>query len=432
MVIAGTLMAGLAGYYLGRHHSGTSGFIESDSAGAGNTEQRRWESEMNSNGGAAKGATTSSTRLRLGTVESASWHQYQGPFTAESWMVIRQAVLSTPLNQVEDTLAKLQDLPVGQERLELQREILAMWATRDPIAALNYAADIDIRNERGETQEDILRVWASSDPKAAFDWLESQQEVMTEREYNRIFDDAIRGYADLDLSQAIDYFNQISGSLDDRSVRRGLDGITKSLIQQGRLDQALDLLNQFEDPDVRKQASYELMAELAAVDLDQALTLLESYDGMDSYSGMQRELVTRWAVNDPAEAADYISSRVEIGEDFTRMATQVITNWNDLGEASEWLAQYDPSPELDRPTMALAYRASREDPAGAMSWASSVTDDQRQNRAIRMIAANWKSNDEASVKQYLAQNPDLTPEQIKLIEETPARPFYNRSRGSSR
>ncbi|MEM6601896.1 MAG: hypothetical protein AAF649_10965 [Verrucomicrobiota bacterium] len=370
-----------------------------------------------------------SMRLSSGRVLDTSWHEYTGPFTVESWMAIRQAVLSAPLQQVEDTLARLAELPVSRERLELERELLAMWATKDPLAALEFAADIEMRDQRSDSREDILRVWASSEPQAAFEWLESQMGLIPDGEYHRLFDDAMRGYADLDLTQAIDYFNTLSNTLDERQTRRGLNEIVESMIQQGKLAEATDLLGQLDDPDIRQEAAEELMSELAEVDLNQALGLLESYQGSEFYGSMQRELVEEWARNDPAQAAAYISSTVAPGNDFSDMASQVVRNWDDLAAASEWLLQYDPSPELDRPTMTLVFRAGRDDPAGALSWASSVTDERMQNRAISVVASNWKATDEASYTQFLSQNPDLTPEQIKIIQNAPARAYGSRGWG---
>ncbi len=287
---ASIFVAGSAGYMVGKSSSGgndASTSLSTGSSGAAGSGLRAGF-DADSGGAAGSRGLSSSTRLSLGNVTDTSWHQYTGPFTAESWMAIRQAVLSAPLSEVEDTLAKLAELPISEERLRLQREVLAMWATRDPLAALEFAGGIEIRDERNNSREDILKVWASSEPKAAFEWLESQKDVMPDGEYNQLFDDAIRGYADLNISQAIDYFNTLKDTLDGRQTRRGLNEIVESMIQQGRLTEATDLLGQLDDPDLRRQASEELISELAGVDLNQALGLLETYEGTESYTSMQR------------------------------------------------------------------------------------------------------------------------------------------------
>ncbi|MEM6886054.1 MAG: hypothetical protein AAF571_13585 [Verrucomicrobiota bacterium] len=430
LMVASVAVAGTAGYFVGKSSSGYDSPGATISSSDGASANSRLNSGYASDTGAASDSNRSTlTRLSLGKVSDTSWHLYTGPFTAESWMAIRQAVLGASLDDVQQTLAKLAELPISQERLELQRELLAMWATRDPLAALEFAGGIEMREERNDAREDILKVWAGREPREAFEWLEAQREVMPSSEYNRLFDDAIRGYADLSLSEAINYFNTLSDTLDRRQSRSGINEIVESMIQQGKLADAASFIDQFNDPEIQQQVSEELISELAEVDVQQALGLLEDYTGSENYISMQTELVEQWARNDPAQAADYITNTVAVGDGFSDMASQVMRNWDDLAAASEWLSQYDPSPELDRPTMTLVFRASREDPAGAISWAGSVTDDRMQNRALSAVASNWKASDEAAVSEYLAQNSELTPEQVKIIQDAPARSYGGRGWG---
>ncbi len=431
LMAASVVVAGGAGFMAGKASSASKDDLRGadHSQGAESGNPLRVGFDDNNANASASGARSTSPRLLSGKPSDTSWHQYTGPFTAESWMAIRQSVLATSLDQVEDTLARLAMLPVSEERMRLQREVLALWATRDPLAALEFAGGISIKDERTDAREDILKVWAGREPKAAFDWLEAQKEVMPAGEYNRLFDDAMRGYADLNLSEAINYFNTLSDSLDRRQSRSGINEIMESMIQQGRLTDASKFIDQFTDPEIRQQASRELMSELASVDVNQALDLLNRYQGTEAHAVMQRELVAQWAENDPAAAAKYMTTSVQAGEGFSDMASQVIRNWDDITLASEWLAQYDPSPELDRPTMMLAFRAAGDDPEGAVSWVGSVTDDNMRDRGLRMVASNWKVTDEAALNQFLAQNQDLTPEQKKMMQEAPARSVGGWGRG---
>ncbi|MEM6820584.1 MAG: hypothetical protein AAF558_01405 [Verrucomicrobiota bacterium] len=353
--------------------------------------------------------------------QSGGWYNITGPFTADAWMKIRLAALSAPIEQVEQTLARLAQFPASEERFRLEREVLAQWATVDPQAALRYAREITQDGHRRDATEAILRVWAGKEPKKAFAWLEDQRGTIDAEEYNRLFDDALRGYADLSLVDAIEYFGTTSESLDSRQTRRAISQLVQSLIQQGLVTDAEAYLSMLPEGELQERASRELISELAEVDVAKALQVLSSFEGTENFGSMQQAFVDEWSRDDPSAAAAYVSENAEGSSEFSRMASQIVRRWDDITAASDWLAQYEPSSALDRPTMMLVYRSHNEDPEGAISWATSMTNDQMRNRVLSAVASNWKHNDEAGLNAFLSQSATLTETQKQLMQDAPAR-----------
>jgi len=348
------------------------------------------------------------------------------PMTASDWAILRRQALSTSLGQIESTLGELFKLQPSGRRDALIRELLGQWATIDPQAALIYVEDFGAGEFREESREEILAVWAGDAPAEAMSWFEANLESFSEREKGEIYADIIRGLADNSVESAIDHLVGFADNLNGREVSRAIDRIIDSMLEQGRAEDAVALLSTFPPGELRNDAARKTVGELAEIDVEAALELLDAFSGSDSYASLQRELVREWAGEDPAAAAAYLSQIPPSGNEFSDMAHQVLRRWDDLAAASVWLAQYEPSPELDRPTMVLVYKSSQADPEGAISWARSLTSEGMKTRALQVVASNWKNADPAAFDQYLNSPTGLTEEQIELMRSAPARSFGGR------
>lgn len=365
----------------------------------------------------SEGMKSSSVRPDSGS----SWHPFTGPYTAERWMEFRKMLLGISAGEIPDALEHLATLPASQERFELERELLSQWATLVPREALEFAGAIENSRHRVDATEVVLRAFAAREPQAAFQWLEAQRDQMPTDEYNRLFDDALRGYADQSLESAIDHFATWHSTLDRRQVAMAVDELMESLIQQGLVSEAAYYLDKFPEGSLRSQAAQEFISELARVDLDKAISMVEQLSGRDNADDLQRTLVREWSRSDPAAAADYLTEKGDQLNNFSSLASEVIRRWDDVTAASEWLSQYEPSPELDRATLMLVYRAGNEDPAGAFTWAQSVNDPGIRMRALQTVASNWKAQDEAAFNTFIGKTQGLTEEELKIMESAPAR-----------
>jgi len=336
-------------------------------------------------------------------------------------MEFRKMLLGIPSGEIPGALEHLASLPASQERFELERELLAQWASVAPREALEFARAIENNRHRIDATEDVLRAFAGREPQAAFEWLEAQREKIPPGEYDRLFDDALRGYADQSLESAIDHFGTWSSTLDRRQSARAIDELMESLIQQGLLAEAPYYLDKFPEGTLRDQAAQELISELARVDIAGAASMVEQLSGRANADDLQRALVREWSRNDAEGAAAYLTENAKKLSHFGTLASDVVRRWDDVTAASEWLSQYEPSPELDQATLMLVYRAGADDPAGALTWAQSVSDSGVRSRALRVVASNWKAQDEAAFQQFLSQSNGLSEEEIKTMESAPAR-----------
>src|SRR5690606_29654394 len=76
----------------------------------------------------------------------------------------------------------------------------------------------------------------------------------------------------------------------------------------------------------------------------------------------------------------------------------------DLNESAAWLNTLPPSPELDRAIASYTYRAAQEDPAGAMGWAESISNDRMRTRMMQQVARSWKIENPQSFEVYLDES----------------------------
>jgi len=368
------------------------------------------------------GISQSKGRISAASIKKDwKWHPFTGPYTADRWMKFRRTLLGIPTEEISGALEHLATLPASLERFELERELLTQWAVFYPREALDFARAIDHSRHRIDATEEVLRAFATKDPLAAFQWLEAQRDKIAADEYNQLFDNALRGYADKSLEAAIDHFGTWSDSLDRRQSYAAVDALMESLVQQGLIAEAPTYLNKFPEGPLRNQAARQLVSELARVDIPSAIFMIEQLGELGNADDLQRTLIREWSRSDPAGAASYLTDNEDTLSDFSTLASEVVRRWDDVTEASKWLSQYEPSPDLDRATLMLVYRAGDEDPAGAFTWAQSVNDQGLRNRALRVVASNWKAKDDAGFSNFISQDQGLSEEELQLMQSAPAR-----------
>ena len=85
------------------------------------------------------------------------------------------------------------------------------------------------------------------------------------------------------------------------------------------------------------------------------------------------ELSGRWAVIDPAATAD-------------------------------WLNSQPPTAQIDPAIATFVSRIQGMDPAGAVGWASSISDPALRNQSVKQALNNWKQTDPEKANQWMEQN----------------------------
>ena len=67
----------------------------------------------------------------------------------------------------------------------------------------------------------------------------------------------------------------------------------------------------------------------------------------------------------------------------------------------------------DGAVRAFAYEVKKNDPEGALAWASTMSDEERREDALDYIFRDWKTADTAAAKRWLENTDALSPEKKK-------------------
>ncbi|MEM1223259.1 MAG: hypothetical protein AAGH40_10870, partial [Verrucomicrobiota bacterium] len=200
-----------------------------------------------------------------------------------------------------------------------------------------------------------------------------------------------------------------------------LEQIIEMQIETGDLSTAKATVEALEDGDMKDRLVRDFVDRWASFDPESAAAYVLSL-GEDADVGIKTALLSEWAENDPAAAAEWLNNLSADDPATARASAEIIREWTryDLNASAEWLNSLPQSPELDRAVASYAYRAAEEDPAAAMSWAESISDDSMRVRMMQRVALTWKTADPDALDAYVASS-DLSEEQVKNLLSTPER-----------
>lgn len=324
---------------------------------------------------------------------------------------------------IADARAMIEDLPPGTARDQLMVELIGRWATFEPVAALEYAQALPTLSLANAAVNEALSGWARADAQGALAWWDSEANLATGRLRNQRFEAIMEGYARADPFSAFQYASSLSeDSLENRRMKnRALETVVESLVRNGQLESALLWANQMPESEGKTSALSEVLEEWARYDPDAAAAYLDTLVTREDYAELRDSMLRTWAQSDPEQAAAYLSNLDPEDPDMGRLTTMLIAQWSryDIAGPGEWLNSQPPSPEIDRAVAIFTFRAASEDPAGAMTWAESITSEHMRGRLMSRVAGEWKAQDPEAFDAYLEQA-EISPEQKAELEQAEA------------
>lgn len=346
-----------------------------------------------------------------------------------SWDQIEEAIANLRPYEAMEALGFVADLPPGAKKDEMVLSLLEKWAEVDPVGALGYLDNIESLRLRDDAAETILEQWGKSNPSEAVGWLDANADSMPSRLYSNRMLSIISGYAEIDPQGA---FNFSSSLPEDTSAQRNtksraLGEVVKSLVQAEQIGEAISLISAMEPGNMQTEAFSEFIEEWARYNPAAAVEHLEML-GPDVSGEAKRSLMRSWAEYDPVSAASWLSTLPADDPDMGSLVSNLVGRWTryDLEASAAWLNQIPPSPDIDRAVAIYTYRSAQEDPAGAMSWAESITRDNTRNRLMTRVASEWKQQDPEAFQSYI-ETAELTDEQKTQLESAqPGRGFGGR------
>jgi len=121
-----------------------------------------------------------------------------------------------------------------------------------------------------------------------------------------------------------------------------------------------------------------------------------------------------WAETNPEQAADY-AAQLPPGPLRQQVLSATLSGWiqQDVLGAGNWINQRDPGPELDAAAVEIAHHPEvmNGNPAAALSWAESITNENQRQQSIGIILRALAEYNRPAAIQYAQNTPALSPEQ---------------------
>ena len=262
---------------------------------------------------------------------------------------------------------------------------VATVAVAPPQARKNFSAAMDWARslpgpKRQKTLEEILGEWTRRDPAAAATWL---------------------------VQQPGDVQWSLVGKLAADWVRK--DPVTAMAWGQGHA-RGLETGSELASGPVQRKFFEAALANLIGADPEVAATWLVSPAGQPYLETRAAPLAGRWTALDPTEAAAWAMG---LTNTLARQAAlgAVAGTWGRIepAEAGNWISTLEPGPLRDGALLAYCNAISAYDAAVAATWANSISQPGPREATLTAVFKQWRRYDEAAARNFILQNPNLSP-----------------------
>lgn len=275
---------------------------------------------------------------------------------------------------------------------------LARWGSVDPRGALAFAASQGGEGTQPlppEATEAILRGWAAESPALAWQWVR-QHGGSDPGNWLQAVAGAVA------LRNPEEAF-RLANQLEDSAQRMGcLRAIITERMEHERPQRLAELIETRLRGPMRDEMLRELVGRWARQDPAAAAVFAERQRGA-LYQQLVPAAVTTWAERSPREAADWAR---ELAPGLTRSVAvaKAIAGWlraGELGAAASWLNDQPPHEDWDSSIEELARATIERDPEAALAWALAIQDRHRRETSALIVAESWMQRDPVAAQQYL-------------------------------
>jgi len=269
-------------------------------------------------------------------------------------------------------------LPAWQKTKSLN-SALSKWSEIEPAAAAKFLDQFPKDREFLGARMTIAQNWAASDPAAALAWAAGQGDG---REARISMSGVIAGWWDTDPRAAEAYVAEHADTL-------GFQPVTQIASQLYKHDpeRAKEWANSLSTPDARRTATINIAMQMSETDPKGA---------------------SEWAATLPDEVRD-------------RTLQGVISRWarTDSRAVGEWINGLNGAVR-DEAVGAFSSTLATNDPAVALTWATTVSDPTRRNTTIDRLVSGWMRRSPADAKTWI-QNSALPEQEKTRLLSLPAR-----------
>ncbi len=158
------------------------------------------------------------------------------------------------------------------------------------------------------------------------------------------------------------------------------------------------------------------VCRLAELDLPQALDLLQQLDDPAILNASFAEVATEYAAHDP-EAALTWSLNTAPSEAQLQIVEEVVQEWaqHDLDAAHAWYQRQTDLQLRDHGAAGLSDSLKRLDGAAATEWALSIRDHDLRNRTLQAAVQQWAKDDVVALSQWAAEQPESIRNKVMIM-----------------
>lgn len=321
-----------------------------------------------------------------------------------------------------DALARLDLQPASEAREQDRLDLLARWAARDPLAALDYVRS-GLRGDRREQGLAVVfKTWARLHPRAAWGWttrnmpeeMPTLDEVIGEvgRDDPALATELVSGWASAHPGSAQElYLAAIRGMAYAGNFTGAAQAIEGATVP---------------GPGERDDLVTYLAGQWARFQPEQAAEWARQLQPGPARDQAMTSLSIAWADRDPAVAAKFAFG-LPAGTSRERALEEVVSKWLtvDPARARDWVINQGVHDDFDRAVAAIATQPQLmgSQPAVALQWAGDIIDDSVRFRCLNTVLSNLYSRDPATAATYVRSSQDLTPDQrAEFLRRFPSPP----------
>jgi len=296
-------------------------------------------------------------------------------------------------------------LPKGFGRHLEMKLLMRSWSAIDPAGALLYAKNsMSEKNERGFAMSEVIAGWTALDSDASIAWVKKFQSQNPEsKELEDLMIGVVKGLAENDLETADNFFRTFpEGNAKWRASNFLVEEYTKLDTKD-----AIQWAEKFPESDepARSIIFGQVADILAQKDLKGTATWVEDLPPGKASDQVLNNLLSKWTVDNPMEAAEWASQLKDIEK--RGKAMKLLANmWSlrDPVATASWLNNFPPSLELDPVVGEFVNRISIKDPEGAVGWASSIVNKEQREKALGKALRAWGRKNPEGLRAWQEKN----------------------------
>jgi hypothetical protein len=313
-------------------------------------------------------------------------------------------------------LAEAEGMTDPQSKMLLQMAVLGKWAATDGPGAMKYAEEHskNMGMMAQMAKMSVASAWAENDPEAVWKWYQSTKDGDNAGPMGggMVLVSLFSNMAAKNPEQAFKRLAEIEGP----SKQMALAGMFQSaLFDADKRNAILVQVDAMPDKSERDQAKQSMLSQWMMMAPDEATDYIKSQPAADQ-TLLRQTAGQMLMMNDPKKGAAFMMDGATDADRAERYST-VISSWahTDTNAAGNWLNSQPKGPELDKAKQSFVYAAATKDPESAMTWASTITDENTKTAAVTHAYTTWKKTDATAAEKAL-QASGLTPEKIQAVQ----------------